>query len=134
MDNEKETVNRRVFYDFTFSPPKSVSIVAPAGPDERIVSAHDQAQRRWQARCGHKPIDASQAAVQREFLSKLSFDNPTKLITNGRIVIRKWYDFSSNPTRTFQQKHKGKYGAPPMLKASIRTCVLSIFRKLHQTL
>jgi conjugative relaxase-like TrwC/TraI family protein len=45
MDNEKEKVNRRVFYDFTFSPPKSVSIVALAGADERIVAAHDQAVR-----------------------------------------------------------------------------------------
>jgi conjugative relaxase-like TrwC/TraI family protein len=43
MDNEKEKVNRRVFYDFTFSPPKSVSILALAGADERIVAAHDQA-------------------------------------------------------------------------------------------
>jgi conjugative relaxase-like TrwC/TraI family protein len=43
MDNEKETVNRRVFYDFTFSPPKSVSIMALAGANERIVAAHDQA-------------------------------------------------------------------------------------------
>ena len=43
MDDGKEAVNRRVFYDFTFSPPKSVSIVALAGADERIVAAHDQA-------------------------------------------------------------------------------------------
>src|ERR1017187_5931992 len=28
MDEGREAVNRRVFYDFTFSPPKSVSIVA----------------------------------------------------------------------------------------------------------
>ena len=27
MNDGKESVNRRVFYDFTFSPPKSVSIV-----------------------------------------------------------------------------------------------------------
>ena len=43
MDEGKEAVNRRVFYDFTFSPPKSVSIVALAGGDERIVAAHHQA-------------------------------------------------------------------------------------------
>ncbi|HWC61860.1 MAG TPA: MobF family relaxase, partial [Verrucomicrobiae bacterium] len=43
MDDGKETVNRRVFYDFTFSPPKSVSVVALAGADERIVEAHNQA-------------------------------------------------------------------------------------------
>ena len=43
MNDGKEAVNRRVFYDFTFSPPKSVSVVALAGADERIVAAHDQA-------------------------------------------------------------------------------------------
>ena len=43
MDEGKEAVNRRVFYDFTFSPPKSVSIVALAVGDERIVAAHHQA-------------------------------------------------------------------------------------------
>ena len=40
---ERETANRRVFYDFTFSPPKSVSIAALVGDDLRIVEAHEQA-------------------------------------------------------------------------------------------
>ncbi len=40
---ESETANRRVFYDFTFSPPKSVSIAALVGDDARIVEAHEQA-------------------------------------------------------------------------------------------
>ena len=45
-DGEEHTVaNRRVFYDFTFSPPKSVSIVAFIGDDRRIVDAHDRAVR-----------------------------------------------------------------------------------------
>jgi conjugative relaxase-like TrwC/TraI family protein len=35
--------NRRVFYDFTLSPPKSVSIVALAGGDGRIERAHERA-------------------------------------------------------------------------------------------
>ena len=43
MNDGKVAVNRRVFYDFTFSPPKSVSVAALAGADERIVAAHDQA-------------------------------------------------------------------------------------------
>ena len=38
-------VNRRVVYDFTFSPPKSVSIAALAMADERIVEAHERAVR-----------------------------------------------------------------------------------------
>ena len=40
---ERESANRRVFYDFTFSPPKSVSIAALVGDDSRIVEAHEQA-------------------------------------------------------------------------------------------
>ena len=38
-----EVANRRVFYDFTFSPPKSVSIAALVGGDQRIVEAHKDA-------------------------------------------------------------------------------------------
>ena len=38
-----EVANRRVFYDFTFSPPKSVSIVALLGEDARVTEAHTQA-------------------------------------------------------------------------------------------
>ncbi|HTV39583.1 MAG TPA: MobF family relaxase [Candidatus Sulfotelmatobacter sp.] len=40
---EHQAANRRVFYDFTFSPPKSVSIAALAGDDTRIAQAHDRA-------------------------------------------------------------------------------------------
>lgn len=39
----RTNANRRVFYDFTISPPKSVSIMALAANDGRIVEAHDQA-------------------------------------------------------------------------------------------
>ena len=38
-----EVANRRVFYDFTLSPPKSVSIAALIGDDQRIIDAHDEA-------------------------------------------------------------------------------------------
>ncbi|MGH7989430.1 MAG: MobF family relaxase, partial [Limisphaerales bacterium] len=37
--------DRRIFYDFTFSPPKSVSLAAFLGDDERIFKAHDRAAR-----------------------------------------------------------------------------------------
>ncbi|MCI0537983.1 MAG: relaxase domain-containing protein [Verrucomicrobiales bacterium] len=37
--------NRRIFYDFTFSPPKSVSIAALVAGDERIVESHERAVR-----------------------------------------------------------------------------------------
>ena len=39
-DDGGEVANRRVFFDFTFSPPKSVSIAALVGDDQRIVAAH----------------------------------------------------------------------------------------------
>lgn len=42
-DEECGAANRRIFFDFTFSPPKSVSIVALVGGDERIVQAHREA-------------------------------------------------------------------------------------------
>ena len=38
-----ESTNRRVFFDFTISPPKSVSIAALIADDFRIVAAHRQA-------------------------------------------------------------------------------------------
>ncbi len=38
-----ETANRRIFYDFTFSPPKSVSLMALIGVDERLSDAHGRA-------------------------------------------------------------------------------------------
>ena len=41
--DERNAANRRVFYDFTLSPPKSVSIAALAGGDERIIEAHSRA-------------------------------------------------------------------------------------------
>jgi conjugative relaxase-like TrwC/TraI family protein len=41
----KETANRRIFYDFTISPPKSVSLVA-LYQDESIVKIHDAAIKK----------------------------------------------------------------------------------------
>src|SRR5665213_735077 len=41
--NVHESANRRVFYDFTLSPPKSVSIAALVSNDKRIIEAHDEA-------------------------------------------------------------------------------------------
>jgi conjugative relaxase-like TrwC/TraI family protein len=40
---EHESSNRRVFYDFTFSPAKSASVAALVGDDPRMVEAHEQA-------------------------------------------------------------------------------------------
>ena len=44
-DGGENAANRRIFFDFTFSPPKSVSIAAFLGKDERIREAHNRAVR-----------------------------------------------------------------------------------------
>src|SRR5438552_406863 len=41
----REVAARRVFYDFTFSPPKSVSILAFVADESRIIEAHERAVR-----------------------------------------------------------------------------------------
>src|SRR5437660_875568 len=43
MEGDRSAANRRIFYDFTFSPPKSVSIAGLLGKDERILEAHARA-------------------------------------------------------------------------------------------
>ena len=43
QDGNAKAVNRRIFYDFTFSPPKSASIAAFLGNDNRILDAHGRA-------------------------------------------------------------------------------------------
>ena len=40
IQNGKNVADRRIFYDFTFSPPKSVSLAGFLGNDERIFKAH----------------------------------------------------------------------------------------------
>jgi conjugative relaxase-like TrwC/TraI family protein len=42
-ESGENAANRRIFYDFTFSPPKSVSLAAFIGRDERILEAHARA-------------------------------------------------------------------------------------------
>src|SRR5438477_3863531 len=42
-EGDKSAANRRIFYDFTLSPPKSVSIAGLLGKDERILEAHARA-------------------------------------------------------------------------------------------
>lgn len=43
--SETKVANRRLFYDFAISPPKSVSIAALVTGDERLVISHDRAVR-----------------------------------------------------------------------------------------
>jgi conjugative relaxase-like TrwC/TraI family protein len=42
---QRQKANRRVFYDFTLSPPKSVSVAALVGGDRRIEESHHRAAR-----------------------------------------------------------------------------------------
>jgi conjugative relaxase-like TrwC/TraI family protein len=44
-EDGKSAANRRIFFDFTFSPPKSVSVAGFLGEDERILEAHSRAVR-----------------------------------------------------------------------------------------
>jgi conjugative relaxase-like TrwC/TraI family protein len=44
LDGDKVVANRRIFYDFTISPPKSVSVVA-LRQDDRIIELHNRAVR-----------------------------------------------------------------------------------------
>ena len=44
-NGDENAANRRVFFDFTFSPPKSVSLAAFLGADGRILDAHARAVR-----------------------------------------------------------------------------------------
>jgi len=44
-EDGENTANRRIFYDFTFSPPKSVSVAGFLGNDGRILEAHARAIR-----------------------------------------------------------------------------------------
>jgi conjugative relaxase-like TrwC/TraI family protein len=42
-DGDGSAANRRIFYDFTFSPPKSVSLAGFLGEDGRVLEAHARA-------------------------------------------------------------------------------------------
>lgn len=44
-EDGQSVANRRVFFDFTVSPPKSVSVVAFIGEDQRVFGAHERAVR-----------------------------------------------------------------------------------------
>jgi conjugative relaxase-like TrwC/TraI family protein len=44
-DKMADVANRRIFYDFTFSPPKSVSIQALIADDKRLLESHSRAVR-----------------------------------------------------------------------------------------
>ncbi len=81
---EHECANRRVFYDFTLSPPKSVSIAGLVGNDARVLEAHDEAitaalrqlesfaatRVRKDGQCTDRPTQKIAAAVFRHETSR----------------------------------------------------------------
>jgi conjugative relaxase-like TrwC/TraI family protein len=69
-EGSDHTANRRIFYDFTFSPPKSVSVAALVGADERILEAHALA-----VRSALKEFEAF--ATTRVRVGKANGDRPT---------------------------------------------------------
>jgi conjugative relaxase-like TrwC/TraI family protein len=64
------SANRRIFYDFAFSPPKSVSVAALVGADERILKAHADA-----VRLAMKEFEAF--ATTRVRIGKANYDRST---------------------------------------------------------
>lgn len=60
-----EYANRRVFFDFTISPPKSVSIAALVANDKRIVEAHDKAIRT--AMAAFEPFAATRVRLDGQY-------------------------------------------------------------------
>src|SRR5450631_3151380 len=73
-DRMADVANRRIFYDFTFSPPKSVSIQALIANDKRLLDAHSRAVRiavnELQHFAGtqvHRGMDKSERLGERPF-------------------------------------------------------------------
>lgn len=60
-----EYANRRVFFDFTISPPKSVSIAALVANDKQIVEAHDKAIRT--AMAAFEPFAATRIRLDGQY-------------------------------------------------------------------
>jgi conjugative relaxase-like TrwC/TraI family protein len=66
--------NRRVFYDFTMSPPKSVSIAALVGGDRRIEDAHKRAAQ------------LAFAELERFAAARLRKDGASSYRTTGNVI------------------------------------------------
>lgn len=69
--------NHRNGFDFTFSAPKSVSLLALVGGDKRLMTAHDEAVK---FALTHIEQDAAQAKQTDPGTNKLSFENTGNLL------------------------------------------------------
>jgi conjugative relaxase-like TrwC/TraI family protein len=80
VEGEGTAANRRVFYDFTISPPKSVSLAAFLGSDERIFAAHERAVRS--ALREFEAFAATRVRVRGEQSDRLTGDLVAALFTH----------------------------------------------------
>ncbi|MGI8966623.1 MAG: MobF family relaxase, partial [Limisphaerales bacterium] len=76
----ESAANRRIFFDFTFSPPKSVSIAGLMGEDKRILEAHTRAVRS--ALREFEAFAATRVRAGREQSDRLTGNFVTALFTH----------------------------------------------------
>src|SRR5215216_495555 len=80
-----ETSQHRAGWDATFSAPKSVSLAALVGGDERIVQAHDRS------------VDVALNELEKYVQARIGGNNPAQ--TTGKIVAAKFQHDSARPDR-----------------------------------
>ena len=88
------TKGRRAGWDATFSAPKSVSLAALVGGDERIRGAH------------RKAVDTALIEVEKYIQAKMGNTNPS--VTTGRMVAAKFEHDTARPDKEFN------YAAPQL--------------------
>lgn len=80
-----ETSEHRAGWDATFSAPKSVSLAALVGGDERITEAHDRS------------VNAALAELEKYVQARIGGNNPAE--TTGRMVAAKFEHDAARPDR-----------------------------------
>jgi conjugative relaxase-like TrwC/TraI family protein len=80
-----ETSEHRAGWDATFSAPKSVSLAALVGGDERIIEAHDRS------------VDAALNELEKYAQARIGGNHPAQ--TTGRLIAAKFQHDSARPDR-----------------------------------
>jgi conjugative relaxase-like TrwC/TraI family protein len=80
-----ETSEHRAGWDATFSAPKSVSLAALVGGDERIIEAHDHS------------VDAALNELEKYAQARIGGNHPAQ--TTGRLIAAKFQHDSARPDR-----------------------------------
>ena len=81
-----ETSEHRAGWDATFSAPKSVSLAALVGGDERIMEAHD------------KGVDAALRELEKYAQARIGGNNPAE--TTGKVIAAKFRHDAARPDRS----------------------------------